>query len=193
MKPLRNPVALTVALLLFAAFLAGNAASQATYEPVRVAFVDVAVLFQNYGKAATIQQEVRARIGQIDDGLRKRFEELKKDRADLDLLVPDTQEFNEAKMRVDEAEWRLGYDEKRLKRGVHDEFIQRMSLVYKEIRSECDNYARRNGLNAVLMVNETDIAARTQEELMAVIASRPVLYHDKALDITKQILEVLNK
>lgn len=193
MKPTRNLLAPTVALLLFAAFLAGNAASQATFEPARVAFVDVAFLFQNYEKAAKIQQEVRAKIGQIDEQLRRRFEELKKARADLDLLVPDTQEFNEAKMRIDEAEWRLGYDEKRLKRGVHDEFIQRMSLVYKEIRSEADNYARRNGLNAVFMVNETEIAARTQEELMAVIASRPVLYHDKTLDITQHILEVLNK
>ena len=47
--------------LLVGAVLVSKAVSQANYEPARIGFVDVAQVFQNYKRAAQIQQDVRAK------------------------------------------------------------------------------------------------------------------------------------
>jgi Skp family chaperone for outer membrane proteins len=192
MKSVKNTASLAIAVLVGALLFGGGVAvSQGTFAPARVGFVDVADIFKRYTRANEIQQQVRADMQRVDKALQQRFEELKRRRADLDLLVPGTPEHIEKKRQIDFEAFKLEYEEKEQKRAILDSAVKRMNNVYTEIRREAENYARRNGLHCVLMSNEQEIQARSLEELQVLIASRPVIFRDKAMDITQPVLKVL--
>jgi Skp family chaperone for outer membrane proteins len=192
MKFAKSPIVL-VALGLLGAFLLGSriAESQAVTAPARIGFVDVAVIFQKYSKASDIQMKVRADLQILEADLRKQFDELKKKRADLDLLVPGTPDYTSKKRDLDMDAFRLEYAEKESKQAIISAAVKKMNLVYTEISLEAENYARRTGLNAVFMYNKQTIEARSPEEVQVMIASRPVIYRDKTMDITDAVLAIL--
>lgn len=183
-------VALAAAVLVL--WLPGDASSQGV-PASRVAFVDVARVFKEYKRASDVQQETRLEIQKVEGQLRERYESLKKMRDDLDLLVPDTKEFNEQKRAIDFEGFKLEYEEKQQKQAILANAVTKMNRVYTEIRREAENFALRNNLEAVFMMNDQEIDARSLEELQVLIASRPVLYRDKSRDVTDSILSVLNK
>lgn len=180
---------------ILAAFFVGSrmAESQAVTPPARIAFVDVADIFQKYKKANDIQQQTQAAIRQVEADLKKQFDELKKVRGDLDLLVPGTPEYAAKKREVDFGGFKLEYAEKEAKQAILNANVKKNNLVYTEIRNEAENHARRNGLHVVFMYNTQSIEARSPEELQMLIASRPVLYRDSMMDITQQVLDALQK
>lgn len=180
---------------LLAAFVAGGriAVSQAVTPAARVAFVDVAEIFQKYKKSNDIQQQTQAAIRQVEADLKKQFDELKKVRGDLDLLVPGTPEYTAKNREVDFGAFKLEYAEKEAKQAILAAAVRKMNLVYVEVRNEAENHARRNGLHAVFMYNAQQIEARSLEELQILIASRPVLYRDSMMDITQAVLDALQK
>jgi Skp family chaperone for outer membrane proteins len=194
MRPLRS---LTLVFFLAATgafFLGSRVATSQAVPPARVAFLDVASIFQRYKKAAGIQQQARAEIVQLERGVRQRLDKLNQDRTELeDLYLPGTSEYREKKKKVDMETMELKYDLEDKKQQILETAVRKMNEVYTEIRNEAGGYARRNGFHAVLMLNETDIEARTMEELQVLIASRPVVFRDKSLDITDAILEILNE
>ncbi|MCU0725912.1 MAG: OmpH family outer membrane protein [Planctomycetes bacterium] len=183
-------VALVAAVLVL--WLPGDASSQGV-PASRLAFVDVARVFKEYKRASDVQQETRVEIQKVELQLRERYEKLKKMRDDLDLLVPDTKEFNEQKRALDFEAFQLEYEEKQQKQAILANAVTKMNRVYTEIRREAENFALRNNLEAVFMMNDQEIDARSLEELQVLIASRPVLYREKARDVTDSILSVLNK
>ena len=87
----------------------------------------------------------------------------------------------------------LDYDQKAQKEAVQRSLIKRMTQVYTEIKSESENFARRSGINGVFMVNEIQMEPRNRQELQMLIASHPVLFWDKPLDLTDEILRILNE
>jgi len=193
MKVRLTPMLLVLAVLLTAGVFVGSAASQAVFAPAKIAFVDVGRVFKEYAKAQDIQQQVKAEIQKINQALAGRVEELKKRRGELELLLPGTPEYRQKQRELDRDAFAVEWDEKDQKGTLERSMIKRMSHVYTEIRHEAENFARRNGLQGVYMVNTYDLQARSQEELQVLIASRPVLYWEKGLDITDDILRVMNE
>ncbi len=194
MKPARKTLILVTAVVggaLLAA--AAPAVSQAVFAPAKIAFVDLPEIFKKYDKANEIRTWANRQIQAIDQDVRKRLEDLRKEQSELDILVPGTREYREKKRELDRKAWELKYDEQERKRAVGEAAVKRMNLVYREIRREAANYARNNGLSAVFMYDAREIPARSPEELQAMIATRPVLFRDQALDITPSILDVLQK
>jgi Skp family chaperone for outer membrane proteins len=185
------PVGAVLAAAVFA-LLPRNATSQGA-PPSRIAFVDVARIFKDYKRASEVQQETRTEIQKVEAQLRERFEALKKMRDDLDLLVPGTPEYEQKKRDVDFEAFKLEDEEKQVKQKILENAVKKMNLVYTEIRREAENFALRNNLEAVFMMNDQEIDARSLEELQVLIASRPVLYREKARDVTDAVLQVLNK
>jgi Skp family chaperone for outer membrane proteins len=183
---------LVLAVLLTAGVFAGSAASQAVFAPAKIAFVDVGRVFKDYAKARDIQEQVQKDLLEINKGLAGRVEELKKRRGELELLLPGTPEFRQKQRELDREAFGVEWDEKDQKTALERALVKRMSHVYTEVKTEAENFARRNGLAAVYMVNTHEMGARSQEELQVLIASRPVLYWDKALDITDEVLRVMN-
>ncbi len=190
---LRNSAIPAIAILVAAvAFSVARPAASQNAPSGKIAFVDVARVFKEYKKAGDVNQMTRTEIQKLEAELRGRFEELKKLRDDLDLLVAGTPEYTQKKQTVDFESFRLEYEEKTRKQAIMDGAMKRLNLVYREIRTEAENYALRNGLEAVLMFNDQEVEARSPEELMVIIASRPVLFREKARDITDSILQILN-
>lgn len=179
------------ALLVATVLVPAGAARAQDAGVVRIAFVDVAEIFQKYKKARDIEQETRLELEKVDAELREKFEQIEEMRDELDLLVPGTTEYREKARQIDFEAFKLEYREKELKRTILENAVKKMNLVYTEIRRECENYARKNGLAAVLMYNAQEIEAKSLDELRVLIASRPVLYRDKGLDITEEILKSL--
>jgi len=193
MKVRLTPMVLILAVLLTAGVFAGSAASQARFTPAKLAFVDIGRVFNEYAKASDIQQQVKDELRSINKALADRVEELRKRRGELEIALPGTPEFRQKQRELDRAAFALKWDEKDQKGALERRMVTRMSHVYTEILHEAENFAVRNGLQGVYMVNTIDMKARTRAELQLLIASRPVLYWEKGLDITDDLLKVMNE
>ena len=191
MKSIRLPV--LVASILAIGVLAGTALSQATYQPAKIGFVDVAKVFAPGGTAKEIEQEARDQIRAVDVELRKRAEQVRAMQDELDLLQPGTQEFDDKKREIDFEAFKLEYEEKARKSKIVEDAAKRMNGVYTLMGNETANYARRNGLDAVFMVNAKPIEARNLEQLQLLVATRPVIYWNASYDISDPIIEAMNK
>jgi Skp family chaperone for outer membrane proteins len=190
MKSLRIPA--FVVALIGVGVLAGTAVSQANFESARIGFVDVAEVFKQYSKAAAVEEDARKQLRNVDVQLRDAYDDLKKKKDLLDALIPDSQEYRDKKQEIDFEAFKLDYQEKQSKQQILENAAMRMNMVYTEIRNEADNYARRNGLDAVFMVNAKQIEAKSLNQLEMTVATRPVLYWNKSYDVTKPIIETLN-
>lgn len=191
MKSIRIPVALAAVLVV--GVLAGTAVSQATFSPAKIGFVDVAEVFLKYKDAANVEADARQQLKDLEIQMRASYEELRKKRAELDILLEGTQEYRDKKREIDLAAMKLDYEEKQKRQMVLEDAAKRMNAVYTRIRGEAENYAVRNGLDAVYMVNAKQIEARSLEQLQLLVATRPVLYWNPSYDITGPVIETLNK
>ena len=188
-----STAALVAVAVAGAVFLTGTrATSQTAPMTMRAAFVDLAEIVRKYDKSAQIDRELAAERQRLLAEFQKQADELKRMQADIDILVAGTPEYREKEREIAQAQFMLEYSKKSKENEIRQKAMRKMLLVYTEIKNEAATYARANGLEAVFTVNKGEIEARAPEELPALIALRPVLYWDKSLDITEEILEILN-
>jgi len=193
MKLKSKSTVLLLAVVLVAGALAGTAASQAVYAPAKIGFVNVANVFKGYRRVKEIESQVAADLQKVDEGLMQRFNDLKKQSGELEILLEGTAEYRKLQRELEREKFLLEWDQKDQKEAVRRKLVQSMTQVYRLVRNEAENYARRSGLNAVFMVNEVQMEPRNQQELQMLIASHPVLFWDKPLDLTDEILKVMNE
>ncbi|MEN8149923.1 MAG: OmpH family outer membrane protein [Planctomycetota bacterium] len=192
MKFLSKPVTLVLAAMLVAGALAGTAASQAVFAPAKIGFVEVTKVFQGYRRVGEIEQRAVEDIKRIDEALMVRFNELKKRSAELGILLEGTAEYRKLQRELEREKFQLEWDQKDQKEAVARAHVKGLSQIYTEIKNEAENFARRSGLNGVFLVNVVPREPRNPQELQMLIASHPVLYWDKGLDLTDEILKIMN-
>ena len=193
MRTWLSTAALIVAAVAGAAIMSGSkATSQSTPQSTRIAFVDLAMVVREYNKSGDVDRELGAERQKLLAELRKEDAEIQKMIADLDLLVPGTREFLAKQREIARRKFELDYKKKEGEAMLRDQAMRKMLGVYTEIKNEAANYAIVHGYDAVLTVSRDEIQARAPEEVPALIALRTVIHWDKSLDITGEILKILN-
>jgi Skp family chaperone for outer membrane proteins len=180
-------------------FLAGGAAlpalRQAAPAAPRIGVVDVRACFEKdrYSRMA----ESLLELGKQRDLLQKEADELQKRIAGL------TEQMNAASPKGDlyvdklrlrtHAEYDLKLLQEVVRRKMRDRLTDLETRVYAELRRVIAQIARAQGIDLVLRVDEPRLQEEDPEAAAVQRnASRQVLYHADALDLTPQVLARLN-
>ena len=142
MRSIRIPVALAAVLLV--GILAGTAVSQANFSPAKIGFVDVAEVFLKYKEAAGVEADAQKALRDLDVQMRQAYDDLRKKKSELDILIPDTQDYREKKREIDFAAFKLDYQEKQQKQQILEDAARRMNSVSRPRTTRCGTDSTRS-------------------------------------------------
>jgi len=184
-----------IALIVLAGFIFGGAVSVRAQDG-KVGFVDLDKVFNDFYKTKLADAQLKDQADQFTSDRKQIVERLKKLREEFNATreaAQNTALSEEVRnQKRDEAEEKLvalreeesklrQFDEQRRKQ-LDDQGRRMRNRIVQEIRSTISDYAREKGFSAVL---------DSSGESMNGVAL--VLYMDDAVDITGEILQILNK
>lgn len=141
--------------------------------------------------------EARERIRKwIDEqkrtNLEVRRDALKKREAELDLFEPGSEEHRRLEEQL--AHERLSFEQElqRLERERTARVIGAQRDAWRLAREAIAKAAGERGVRLVLHRRPAELGGETEEQVSAEIWSRDVLWHDPSLDITGDVLRILD-
>ncbi len=200
-SPSRFPIAALSAAALAAGsaavFLARAGAARAEGPPpIKIGVFDLATVFKGYKKSKELEQ----RITDERDALKRELDDLGKQIMDitkeLDMLDRATQayELKEEELKVVAARRELKKDrfENRLRKRWEEYNLEILDDIEAAVRA----FGEKNGFSLILKVEGKpleDSRYLTGEVLLAAKASKSVLYAAPEIDISREIVEELNR
>ena len=116
--------------------------------------------------------------------------------ADMELLVAGTEEYEKRLEDLDAEAWKIDYDGKRGRQRIERGRTALLRALHVRMLSVVGNLARKRGYELVATKNDGLIEMmrlETMDQFLAMVATQAVLYGDKSLDITDEVLkELLN-
>jgi Skp family chaperone for outer membrane proteins len=173
--------------------LAQPSAATAAGGKKTIAVVDVVKVFNSVNAKATGDAEIEKLAKDLDAErkvIESDLEALKKEMAQL---KPDSDMYKET---IDKA-LRKGLELQDFSDYMRERLTMeqrvRTAALYRQINDQIKTYAEANGIILVLSYDKDDMSsATTPQELQSRITVRKVLYASDSLDITRDIIELMN-
>lgn len=185
-----------LAILFLGVFsLAGFAnRSAAPEDPSQYRFVDISEVATKYDKAKKdLESLQKAFMPQIGD-LQRRVEELGKKKRELAPLDRNSQEYYQKSVELEIEELKLKRDQDYLLADRDKKKLQLLLSVYDDIQQTVKKFAEANQLKAVFVV-QRDLKVDNEDDLKEkyrMLSFRQVIYREPSLDVTDQIVKILN-
>lgn len=197
----RKALALTLGAVLVTcvAWQAGANASRPPANPTAIAVVDLPKVLQSLEERAVRQQSMtdatKTRQTQLDE-LTQRIEALQRelDPKEGGTIKPGTAEYREKVIQLRELQVTLDARFKLLEQVLSFERGAIMRELYMKIESAVNRIAERDGYDAVLL-DDTDFKLpeeASQDDMNRAILARSVLYRHASVDITEQVVRLMN-
>ena len=162
--------------------------------PSKIAVVNIFEIFRNYKKVQDFEsliekdrQKEELKIQEIEKEIKTLMEEIDV----LDSASPLRRDKNERLAMLSAQREQRAKSWNQFVRNKRNKFFIE---VYDDIRKEINNYAKQKGLTLVLKSDPAEIGAEDLDEnIDQQILVRSVLYHETTMDITPEVIAVLNK
>lgn len=76
---------------------------------------------------------------------------------------------------------------------LQQDVVAHVKKVYAEVLREAEAIARERRLSVVFMVKGGELEGRTRDEVMSNVLIRPILFIDKTLDLTDEVIQRINR
>ena len=195
---IRNSISAFCAAILLAAAASAPAAESpsAPAAGFKVAFINMKRVFDEYYKTVKANTDFKARAEIVELERKERVAALKKLKADLESIAADARDTSlsdserEKKRKLAEtkfsefkdAEEELALFERTKQKGLGQDMQEKQHELVEEIREIISAQVKARGITMVL-----DSSGKTFNNTEAVI------YYDETLDITDEIVKLVNK
>ena len=187
---------LLVATILLAAqpatILAQDANSASA--PHKIALIDISKVLKNYKKVDALRAEIKAEIAKSEPhrtSIGKKLETLKK-RLVSGSIEPGSAKAAELEQQADSLKAELVVFNKNERKRILRREAQLLKTIHGEIKGVVKRAADAWGYTLVLRFNSTSTEATTPNSVVGEL-QRQVVYHRAEDDITKPVIEFLNK
>jgi Skp family chaperone for outer membrane proteins len=182
--------------LLVAATVTRATLAQAPGMPPRgtgnIAVIDVAYIFKNHARFKQTVDAMKDEIERVEAVLKKERNEINALAEQLKTFNPGTPEYK--RMQADLVQRQADFQAKATVQ--RNDFMERESKiyynVYREIETVVRDFAMQNGISLVVRFNGDPVDASSREDILRGI-NRPIVYVEPRLDITPDILKILNR
>ena len=159
---------------------------------IKVGVVNLGEVFDKYYKKKELDAALRAESEKKREVLQERAKEIAKLEEELALFDLGT----EAGKRTETKLFQKKVERETYRKMAQGEWVKKQRdytiRLYEEIQARIADYAKREKIDLVLKLEDTEIRAGTLEMVQLEIKLRTVLFHSPALDITKGLIAYLN-
>jgi len=183
-------IVLTAAVSLFVGYDHGMASSKPKIAPAKVAVVNIDSIFVKSKKHAQWKLKMEEKDSAVRAEMQKAAAEIDLLRKDMDTRKVGSEDYLKLARKGAQKKAMLEANDKYYEQEINLKIQQWTEKIYKEIISAIEKIATERNLDVVLASEElNDISSR---EFMSFIRTSKVLYHNKQLDITEDVLAVLD-
>jgi Skp family chaperone for outer membrane proteins len=187
-------VVVVLAVMVVGALLArvNQAQTPAGAAAMPVGVVDLVKVFNEFEQTKALNAELERYKRHLSDEQQKREEQLSVERETLQGFAPDSAEYRKRsaalkKLIIEYQAWLA--TEREMLKEEHRRWIER---TYQMVTQSISEVARRKGLQLALTREELETEVDDAGVLQKQILNRKVIYYDPMLDITDEVLVVLN-
>lgn len=193
MKPTTLLLATTILALTLSAAALVTAQNAPAARPTAVAVVDLSAVLNKLEEKTTIEADLQVQTQQLKQEQTTKEQEINQLRADLDVLSPDSEAYQTKQNTLEEKAVELqawtAYQTQKLNRQAADQ-IERL---YRKMLDAVEQTAKARGADLVLFKEQAvNFRGAKREQLPLLIQNRKVLYSAPDLDLTDEVLALMN-
>ncbi len=181
-----------IAMAIFTISVLAPVSGSAQEAGHRIAVVDVAYIFKNHegikGQVSKVENDLKA----YDQQLTGKREELKQAIEQLKTFKVGTPKYTEMEEQVASMESKLRLDMNRKRKELADAealiYYQNYQLIANGVKFLAQHYK----INLVLRYNSEEMDLDKGDSVIRGVM-RNIVYHDEALDMTKGVMQYLDK
>ena len=166
--------------------------ANAEAEDFKIGIVDIGNVFEKYQKRIDLDQELKEQEKEFQDEVNKKRKEI----IDLDEetqlldLGSESRSNNENLMERKnvELEGYAKFAERQLLKKNKDFFEN----IYQEVVQKVEKIGEQEGFDLIIKNEEADLKSNEISDLQFKIGIRTVLYHSDSVDITFDVVDILN-
>ncbi|TWT50528.1 Outer membrane protein (OmpH-like) [Rubripirellula amarantea] len=184
-------LALTLGFMVLGA-VAPTAAKAQDSNGHRVAVIDVAFIFKNHPGIKSQVAAVESDLKGYEATLNGKRDELKAAAEGLKTFKVGSPEYSAQEEKVASLESKLRLDMARKRKELADAEAQIYFQNYQRIAKTVELIAKHNKVNIVLRYNSENMDLEKGESVIRGVMKN-IVYHDDSLDMTKGVMDYLDK
>ena len=188
--------AVVLSTSLAATQAAGQAPARTASTPSRggpyVALLDVSRVFKNNSRFKAMMDQMKGDVTQAEAWVKREREELQKLAERLKDYRKGSPEYKATEEQLTKRSMDVSIQVKLQQKKFLESEATIYHTVYQEIIQELDHYCNSNGIAMVLRFSGDSIDPGVPEDVLRGI-NKPVVWHNRGLDITDQLLQILNQ
>ncbi len=183
----------------FAAILVGSsllcplsAVSAAGPNGHNIAVVDVSIVFKEHARFKAMMDRMKKEVDAVEADLKVEYTRLKALDEEIKQLNPNSPEYKTKFTAATEAQSKFQVKTQLQKK----DFLERESKIYYQVYRELDDavrvFATKHNIHLVLRYASEPVNSEDRNDILRGI-NKPIVYVDPALDITRLVLNDLNR
>lgn len=161
-------------------------------DPAVVGWLDLTAVFKGYKKFKVQGEEFKAAAQAKQAELMKYQAEAQQEAQMLAKMTPGSVDYKKHEDNITKLKAQMEAGRESAEREFSMREAEMFSLIYKDIASMTGRVARHRGMTFVLKVN-TDPPSSANPNMAMAAMDKDVIYADKSLDITSDVLFYLNR
>jgi Skp family chaperone for outer membrane proteins len=171
----------------------GIAAGEKQITPSKVAVVDVTKVLQSSKKHKQWQEKMTTNEGQMKAEFEKAKKELEVLQANLNLFKSGSKDYVDAMREFLDKKGLLEAKDKFYQEKINMEMQQWTESLYVQMLDITEKIAKKKGIDIVLAQEQLDLPSPSLRDFMLSIRTKKVLYCGTQLDITDEVLALLDE
>ena len=158
-----------------------------------IGVVNIVKVFDGYKRAEELTARLKKAAEDIGAEHKKKAEKIEQLQKKLKTVKPKTEPHQKLLAELHKAVEDLRIWLKKEKDKIVQEHLQQTLEMYGEICAAVETIARRRRLKLVLQKNDQKLDPKNLKSLIRAIDSKKVIYADSSLDITSDVVKLLNE
>ena len=161
--------------------------------PTQVVVLDVGYIFKNHAGFNAEMAKIKDDVMEVENRLKQEQERIRGMMEQLKVFQPGTPEYRKLEGDVAKAQGDFQVKAQLEKKDFLDREAKIYHKVYGEVEQAVAAFARQNRIAVVHRFDGEAVDPRETDrgKIMGYL-SRPIVYHDPAVDITADVLKMLN-
>jgi outer membrane protein len=181
-----------VAAPAFAQAPAAAAAPRASGSPAaHTAVIDVGYIFKNHARFKTAMDKMKDEVLAAENSLKAERDRINGLMEQLKGFNVGTPEYKKLEAEVAKAQGDFNVSAQLQKKDFMDREANVYKQVYAEIEQAVSQFARQHGIAVVHRFDGDPVDSTDRNRILGNI-TRPIVYHDPQIDITPDVLRMLN-
>lgn len=158
-----------------------------------VGVINIAEVFDGYQMTSDLEGLFQLRDQRFKEQSKDRLGQLEARRKELEAFAPNTPDFEERRQELIRLEMEYQVWGSYEQRRMVDEHMRRLLQIYEDTQSAVRTVADARGLDLVLTYDRLSEDAPDSTALRQQILLRKVIYANDRIDLTRVVLEELNR